>query len=307
MSLSLPTPMSTCPSHFVLDQLALGELEQDSTRELERHLEQCASCQARLSERRASEAAFIVDLGTLRALQRPVTTAACEIDREIDREIDSDVARSSLSAPDAAEARRQRQHSPRLTRWLYRPAFRVVATLAAAAGLTLAVARSGGPDEDVAATDEAAIVGPVVDQGSRVRAKGTSHSALFVKDERGVRGLFDDGDAGTAVVHSGDTLQVAVTSASEVYAAVLSLDQAGTRSTYVASATGGLLRVSPGRNVPLPQATVLDDVAGQETVAVFLCREPGVSTEALQARIDTGEPPPGCVVDRYRLEKKAGR
>ena len=35
MSLSLPTPMSTCPSHFVLDQLAVGELEQGSTRELE--------------------------------------------------------------------------------------------------------------------------------------------------------------------------------------------------------------------------------------------------------------------------------
>jgi hypothetical protein len=57
----------------------------------------------------------------------------------------------------------------------------------------------------------------------------------------------------------------------------------------------------------LPQATVLDDVVGHETVAVFLCREPGVSTAAFQARIDTGEPPPGCVVDRYRLEKKAGR
>ena len=300
MSLSLPTPMSTCPSHFVLDQLALGELEQDSTHELERHLEQCASCQARLSERRASEAAFIVDLGTLRALQRPATTT------EVGSEVDRDVVRSSSPAPDAAEARPQRQHSPRLVRLLRHPASRVVLTFAAAAGLTLVVSRQGGHN-DARIADDAALVGPVIDEGPRVRAKGTAHSALFVKDERGVRGLFDDGDAGTAVVHSGDTLQVAVTSASEAYAAVLSLDQAGTRSTYVASATGGLLRVSPGRNVPLPQATVLDDVVGQETVAVFLCRAPGVSTEALQALIDTGEAPPGCVIDRYRLEKKAGR
>jgi hypothetical protein len=300
MSLSLPTPMSTCPSHFVLDQLAVGELEQGSTRELERHLEQCASCQARLLERRASEAAFIVDLGTLRALQRPATTA------EAGSDLESDVARSSSRAPDAAEARPQRQRSPRLVRLLRQPASRLVLTLAAAAGLTLAVSRQGGQNDALIA-DDAIIAGPVVDEGPRVRAKGTAHSALFVKDERGVRGLFDDGDAGTAVVHSGDTLQVAVTSSSEAYVAVLSLDQAGTRSTYVASATGGLLRVSPGRNVPLPQATVLDDVVGHETVAVFLCREPGVSTAALQARIDTGEPPPGCVVDRYRLEKKAGR
>jgi hypothetical protein len=300
MSLSLPTPMSTCPSHFVLDQLAVGELEQGSTRELERHLEQCASCQARLLERRASEAAFIVDLGTLRALQRPATTA------EVGSELESDFARSSSTAPDAAEARPQRQHSPRLVRLLRQPATRVVLTFAAAAGLMLAVSRQGGQNDALIA-DDAALVGPVVDEGSRVRTKGTAHSALFVKDERGVRGLFDDGDTGTAVVHSGDTLQVAVTSSSEAYVAVLSLDQAGTRSIYVASAGGGLLRVSPGRNVPLPQATVLDDVAGHETVAVFLCREPGVSTAALQARIDTGEPPPGCVVDRYRLEKKAGR
>jgi hypothetical protein len=300
MSLSLPTPTSTCPSHFVLDQLALGELESDSTRELERHLAHCASCQARLSERRASEAAFIVDLGTLRALQRPATTA------EVVSEVDRDVARSSSKAPDAAEAQPQRTRSPRLVHWLHHRTSHVVVTLAAAAGLTLAVSRHGGADDADAAKDTV-VAGPVLDEGPAVRAKGKAHSALFVKDARGVRGLFDDGDAGTAVVHSGDTLQVAVTSASEAYVAVLSLDQAGTRSTYVASATGGLLRVSPGRNVPLPQATVLDDVVGHETVAVFLCREPGVSTEALQARIDTGEPPPGCVVDRYRLEKKAGR
>ena len=154
----------------------------------------------------------------------------------------------------------------------------------------------------VASSDRDAVVDRDHDD---VRAKGGAHSALFVRDERGVRGLAQDG--GVAEVGGGDTLQVAVTSSSDIFAAVLSVDGAGARSTFVATADDGLVQVSPGRNVPLPQATVLDDTAGLETVAVFLCRHAGARVSALWPSALQGAPPPGCVVERYRLHKKARR
>jgi hypothetical protein len=296
------TSSSLCPSHFVLDQMAVGELDHDSQRALERHLASCAACHARLAERRAAEADFIVDLSTLRALQQPPASDASDV---------SDASSAAGAREAGVVSTRPTRSSPSsvgVVRWLSDRAPRVAVTLAAAAGLTLAFVSRDGDRIDGAA-DGAVLVGPAgtaVKEPS-VRAKGSARSALFVKDARGVRGLFEDGDVGTATVFVGDTLQVAVTSTAEAFVAVLSLDPAGARSTYVASANGELLRVSPGRNVPLPQATILDDVVGQETVAVFVCREASIRVDALQPFIQAGEPPLGCGVDRYLLDKKAGR
>jgi hypothetical protein len=142
-----------------------------------------------------------------------------------------------------------------------------------------------------------------------VRAKGGARSALYVQDAAGVRPLSADAaeDGAAAQVRPGDIVQVAVTSASEVFVAVVSRDGAGHVSTYVAADDGGLVRVAAGRNVPLPGATVLDDVVGAETVAVFLCDRPAARPEALAAVVMSGAPPSGCVVERHRLDKREVR
>jgi hypothetical protein len=287
MSLPLAPTALTCPSHFLLDQWVLGELEHDSRLEVERHIDHCPKCQTRLSERRESEADFVVELNTLRFLQ---PAAARDVDH-----VGTGAAAGQASATSSKRA-------SRVARWAQR-GLSVAATGAAAAGLALAVFTSGA-GSDVAEGNVRA-VDVVVD--APVRTKGNAQSALFVQDERGVRGLFLDGEFGPAPVHSGDTLQVAVTSSTEAFVAVMSSDGAGQLSTYVASASGGLVRVSAGRNVPLPQATVLDDVVGPETVAVFVCNDANIDASALRAVVLDGVPPAGCRVDRYRLDKKAGR
>jgi hypothetical protein len=258
MTLPGPVSTSTCPSHFLLDQWTLGELEHDARLQLERHIEHCPRCQARQAQRQASEADFVVDLNTLRELQQPAVAVDVE---------------SRLRA--------------RPVRW----AQRLVAVAGVAAGLAVAIT-AGGTDDD--ATTPTA---------SGVRAKGAS-SALFVQDAHGVRGLFVD-DAGPARVYSGDTLQVAVTSATVVYVGVLSRDGSGQVSTYVAASDGALVQVSAGSNVPLPHATTLDDVVGPETVAVFVCTDASVHTSALKAVVVDGAPPEGCRVERYPLDKRA--
>jgi hypothetical protein len=255
---------STCPSHFLLDQWTLGELEHDARLQLERHVEHCPRCQARQAQRRASEADFVVDVTTLRALQQPAASA-------------------------------QPTHEASAS-WLVRRTPRVITFAAAAAACVFAIT-SGGLERNDARVD---------DDIAAVRAKGGPQSALFVQDERGVRGLFLDDAAAPALVHSGDTLQVAVTSATAVFVGVLSRDAVGHVSTYVATSEQALVRVSAGRNVPLPQATTLDDVVGHETVAVFTC-DAAIHTPALEAFVLDGEPPTGCRVDRYQLDKRAGR
>ena len=93
----------------------------------------------------------------------------------------------------------------------------------------------------------------------------------------------------------------------DVFVAVVSQDAAGQASTYVAADDGGLVRVAGGRNVPLPRATILDEVLGGETVAVILCDEPIARADALAAIAASGAPPPGCVIERHRLDKQEAR
>jgi hypothetical protein len=136
------------------------------------------------------------------------------------------------------------------------------------------------------------------------RLKGAAHSALFVAEDGRVRAASE-----AAVVYPGSTLQVTVSSPERAFAAVVSVDGAGQRSVYVPYAPEGapaaMVELPAGRDVPLPQSTVLDDVLGPETVAVFICREALADPRALLERATEGEAPAGCVVDRYALDKRA--
>jgi anti-sigma factor RsiW len=287
---------SSCPSHFVLDQRALGELEHDAQRAVDAHVASCGRCQARLAARRADESRFVVDLSTLRALQTdtPVPNVAWE-----------ERAHRDSPASLAAVPTSTTNHGGALIVSLLRKTRGVVASAALAAGLVLAVTqtRSTGTQADVEAE-------PADFADTGVRTKGRPTSELFVQGTGGVRALVSAGapaaldpSASSSVVHPGDILQVAVTSSSSTFVGVVSRDGRGSVSTYVGAADGTLVPVTAGRNVPLPRATVLDDVLGAETVGVFLCDHPGVLVQSLASLVQEGEPPPGCVVDRHVLQK----
>jgi hypothetical protein len=285
MSTSTSSPASAdCPSHFLLDQWTLGELEHAAVVDVERHVGTCARCQGRRAKRRADEVGFVVDVATLRALQGPTVA-------------------SSSSAPSSSGV-------SSLSRWWQRLRGPALGGLVAA-GLAFTVVGGGKGGANGNAGAEAGPSATAAAAAAGVRAKGHARSALYVQDPFGVRPLRDDdtasGDAAPALVHPGDTLQVAVTSSVDVFVAVVSQDGAGQVSTYVAAEDGGLVRVAAGRNVPLPRATVLDEVPGLETVAVVLCDVPGAQAAALAALVVHGAPPAGCLVERHRLHKQERR
>jgi hypothetical protein len=297
---------SDCPSHFLLDQWTLGELENAAVVDVERHIGTCARGPGRLAGRRADEVDFVVDLATLRALQAPTVAVAVAASHG-----------SSSTSPSVSS-----RGDSSTSRWWQRSRGPALGGLVAA-GLAFAVVRGGGDVDTGGRAEIASLPSTNASSPAGVRAKGRARSALYVQDARGVRPLqagdgasdvvgddagHDAGDGSQpARVHPGDTLQVAVTSTVDVFAAVVSQDGPGQVSTYVAADDGGLVRVAAGRNVPLPRATVLDDVAGFETVAVLLCDAPGVQAAALAGIVVGGAPPAGCVVDRHRLEKAERR
>lgn len=138
------------------------------------------------------------------------------------------------------------------------------------------------------------------------RSKGTTlRSALYVAEDGRVRAADE-----APVVRPGATLQVTVSAPARAYAAVVSVDGAGRRSVYVPHAgdtEAGMVEVPAGHDIPLPQSTILDDVLGLETVAVFVCLERLADARVLLERVESGEAPRGCVVERHRLEKRAPR
>lgn len=298
---------SCCPSHFVLDQRALGELESDALRSVDEHVASCARCQARMAARRADEGRFVLDLTTLRALQSDGFLSSPADDPGL-------LTPSAPSAPSwssrtvAANATPERSRPAAVVvAWARRArgalAGGALAGGALAAALVLAVVRSGGADGGLSPSDDIAAM-------ASIRTKGGASSGLFVQDARGVRALDTTGaaaGAAGALVHPGDTLQVAVTSSSPVFVAVLSHDAQGQVSRYVVAADDALVAVAPGRNVPLPGATVLDDVLGNETVAVFLCERATVTANELTAIVVDGNAPPGCVVERHLVRKIGSR
>lgn len=151
--------------------------------------------------------------------------------------------------------------------------------LAAAAGLLL-VLRAGGPGE---------------------RSKGAGIGlAMYVLHGDAVR------QAGPGeVVAAGDAVRFAVTTTEPAYVAVLSLDPAGHASIYFPT-DARAAPVAAGNDVPLPMATRLDAIVGEEHVVGLFCDHP-VELEPVRASLEAaagGAIPTGCKVTRWSFEKR---
>ena len=162
------------------------------------------------------------------------------------------------------------ERSPAPVVWWRRPPTWIGA-VAAAAAMALVVVRTPPPDTTT--------------KGAR--------TTLFAQAPGTTARLLKNGDT----IHPRDVLQVAVTSAVDVDVAVVSRDGAGATSVYVS-----FVRVAAGARVPLPTATLLDDVVGAEHIAVVLCPtgRSMVDTDVTGAvDHDVG----GCDVERHTLNK----
>jgi hypothetical protein len=132
------------------------------------------------------------------------------------------------------------------------------------------------------------------------RLKGGPQLSLFVRHAERVR------PAGPREpVSPGDRLQFTYTSDRPRHLAVLSLDGAGKGSVYFPDGD----RASPiaaGRDVALPNSTILDTVLGPETLYGLFCDKDvqlvPLRTELEQARRLTA--PKGCSLITLSIEKK---
>ncbi|AUX46977.1 hypothetical protein SOCE26_084870 [Sorangium cellulosum] len=173
--------------------------------------------------------------------------------------------------------------SPR--RWLAPAAASALAAAAAVALLFRAAPDQGG----------------VESPGERI--KGASRLGFYVK--RGEHVL--PGGSGERLL-PGDALQFTYSSAEARYLVILSIDGASHVSVYYPD--GPLAApIQAGRDVLLPQSTVLDDTLGTERIHGLFCSE-AVAVEPLRAALAAhpGAPPvpPGCDVDTLTAEKVAG-
>ncbi|XXT17552.1 DUF4384 domain-containing protein [Sorangium sp. So ce429] len=135
------------------------------------------------------------------------------------------------------------------------------------------------------------------------RIKGANGIGFYVK--RG--GSVQPGGAGERL-HPGDAIQFTYSAAEARYLVILSVDGASQASVYYPSGPVAA-RIQPGRDVVLPQSTVLDDTLGTERIYGLFCAE-AVAVEPLRAALaahpDAPPAPPGCDVDALTAEKIAG-
>jgi hypothetical protein len=161
-------------------------------------------------------------------------------------------------------------------------------TLAAAAALALLFSR-GAPRG-----------GEVESPGERV--KGAGHIGFYVKRGEHVKG----GGAGEQL-QPGDAIRFKYSSAEAQYLAILSVDGAARASVYYSNGERAA-PIQPGRDVLLPQSTVLDDTLGAERIHAVFCSE-AILVEPLRAALEANPaaPPiaPGCDVDTLTVEKVA--
>ncbi|HTN87278.1 MAG TPA: DUF4384 domain-containing protein [Sorangium sp.] len=187
--------------------------------------------------------------------------------------------RGATAGRPATEARPRR-------RWLAPAA---ASALAAAAAVLLFFrfnAAPGGPDAEI--------------PGERI--KGAERIGFYVK--RG--GSVLPGGAGERLL-PGDAIQFTYSSAEARYLMILSVDGASQASVYYPSGPVAA-RIEPGRDVLLPQSTVLDDTLGTERIYGVFCAE-AIAVEPLRAALaahpDAPPAPPGCDVDALTAEKVA--
>ncbi|WP_437687382.1 DUF4384 domain-containing protein [Sorangium sp. So ce176] len=135
------------------------------------------------------------------------------------------------------------------------------------------------------------------------RIKGANRIGFYVK--RG--GSVQPGGAGERL-HPGDAIQFTYSATEALYLVILSVDGASQASVYYPSGPVAA-RIEPGRDVLLPQSTVLDDTLGAERFYGLFCAE-AVAVEPLRAALaahpDAPPAPPGCDVDALTAEKVAG-
>ncbi|WP_437658469.1 DUF4384 domain-containing protein [Sorangium sp. So ce1182] len=134
------------------------------------------------------------------------------------------------------------------------------------------------------------------------RIKGAERIGFYVK--RG--GSVLPGGAGERLL-PGDAIQFTYSSAEARYLVILSVDGASQASVYYPSGPVAA-RIEPGRDVLLPQSTVLDDTLGTERIYGLFCSE-ATAVEPLRAALaanpDAPPAPPGCDVDTLTAEKVA--
>ena len=102
------------------------------------------------------------------------------------------------------------------------------------------------------------------------------------------------------LVHPGDRLQVAISVQAPRFVAVYSIDGAGTVSRYV-PIDRVMLAMAGGAEQVLPNSTILDEVPGRETIAVFACLD-AQSDTALRDHVQGGTLA-GCEISRIELRK----
>jgi len=139
------------------------------------------------------------------------------------------------------------------------------------------------------------------DDAHGIRRKGGERIGFFVERADTVR----PGATGE-VVYPGDALRFTYSSDRATHVAIFSVDGAEVVSVYFPQ-TPAAHRVEPGRDVALPQTTILDDTLGTETVYGLFCEralEMAPTRAAFAASPRTPPIPHGCTADRITLEKR---
>jgi len=103
----------------------------------------------------------------------------------------------------------------------------------------------------------------------RAATKGAS-TGIRVLIQRGSQQQIFSADDSQIRVYSGDRLQVLVDLPRSRFVAVYTRDAQGSVARY-APVGVSMVRMGPGRNLSLPNSTVMDGQPGAETLSVFVC------------------------------------
>ena len=140
-------------------------------------------------------------------------------------------------------------------------------------------------------------------QPSTVRSKGAPESlGMYVQHGQSVRRALP-GEA----VEPGDSVRFTYSSPSSTFLAILSVDGAGVASVYFPEGRD-TATVPAAQDAPLPLATRLDGVLGEERAVAVFCQQSHALEplrEALQASPTAPPEVPGCTLVAFRFSKRA--
>jgi hypothetical protein len=108
-------------------------------------------------------------------------------------------------------------------------------------------------------------------------------------------------------IRPGDYVQAAYTATRDGFGAVLSRDGSGKAMAYVPAGGAAMVALPAGVTASFPTSTVLDDVIGEEAVAVVWCQAARPLAPLIAELAATGDviAPDGCTVRRVVLDKRA--